>query len=163
MYKTFNISLTLSFHAWFNWLSFNSASATMRQQLLFKDATVLQICEQGGMLYCFMSDLWIQILHVWVYKYWYMCIFWQLYMSRLIYNTVKPQLSGLFTYLVYSLIQIIHLSRLFTYLVYSLIRTHVWEPIMIIYWENDSLIWIFSSGQSTWEQRCLDKWGSTVL
>ena len=52
-----------------------------------------------------------------------------------------------------------------TYLDYSLIRTHVWDPIIIIY-----IVWLKSlsypdiqlSGQPTWEQRCPDKWGSTV-
>ena len=49
-----------------------------------------------------------------------------------------------------------HLSRPHFNLVYSLIWTHVWEPIPIPQHKVTHL-----SGQSIWEQRCPDKWGST--
>ena len=43
------------------------------------------------------------------------------------------------------------------------IRTHVWEPIMIVYIESDSLIWIFIYPDSQLGNMCPDKGGSTVI
>ena len=47
-----------------------------------------------------------------------------------------------------------------TYPEYSFIQTPVWEPINIPKWFTYLEIKLY--GQSAWERRCPDKWGSTV-